>query len=118
MPSDPPSEEFSEPEETTLHGVENMPAPMRSWARSQSVRMRKVEKHFEPRGMVFELHSDWSAITKSFNFWIKVGPILGAVLIAGISALMWLIHSETSQKPPSAEDVAREVVHQQQEQKK
>lgn len=109
----PPS--FDEQEEHTLNGTEQLPRPMRTWAESQSRRVRKVEKHFEKGGMVFELHSDWSAIVKSFNFWIRVGPILGAILVAGIGALMWIIHAAVAaQSPPPApqptpEQIARQV---------
>jgi hypothetical protein len=109
--SDPPSEE-----EREVTGIHDIPRPMRPWARSQSHKLRKVEKHFEKGGMVHELASDWNAVTKSFNFWIKVGPILGAILVAGIGALMWIIHASVATQPPpppSAQDVAREVLKQQ-----
>ncbi len=122
--SDPPlSDDDGHAKEVT--GIHDVPHALRSWAESQSrkvaetqTKVRKIEKHFEPKGMVFELHSDWSAIIKSFNFWIKVGPILGALVVAGIGALMWIIHASVvppAPAPPSAQDIAREVVKQAQQ---
>jgi hypothetical protein len=79
-------------------------------------RVRKVEKHFEKGGMVAELHGDWSAIKKFFGVFRWAGPMLASLVIAAIVGVIWLVnHAATQPTPPSAEQIAREIVKQQKE---
>ena len=78
--STPPSEAFEE--DTTLNGTEELPKPMKRWAQSHSRRVRTIEKHFEKGGLAYETHMTIETASRSFNFWLKVGPILGALIVA------------------------------------
>jgi hypothetical protein len=109
-PTTPVPSSFDDREEHTLNGVEALPKPMKQWAESQSRRVRKVEKHFEPGGMVAELHSDWSAIKKFFGVFRWAAPMLASLVVAAIVGVIWLVnHAATQPAPPSAQDIAREI---------
>lgn len=117
--SDPPSlpplsTEDSEP----ITGIHNVPKPQRAWATSVSRRVRRLEKHFEPEGMVGELHSDWSAVKKGVGFFKWVAPMLASVVVAVIVGIIWLVqHAATQPPPPNAQDIARELAKHQAQQK-
>jgi hypothetical protein len=116
--SDPPDSDDFGHEEKTDHGVEDVPKPMRTWARSQSRRMRTVEKQFEKGGMVRDLHEDWNAVKKGVGFFKWFAPMVAAAVIAAITGIIYLVNHAASQPVPQpsprAEDIAREVVKAQQ----
>jgi len=73
-------------------------------------RVRKLEKHFEEKGMVYELHSDWTAIKKFVGVFKWLGPMIGGFVVTLVVAIVWLVqHAATQPPPPSAEQVAHEV---------
>lgn len=117
LDSDPPE---SDPPEREITGIHSIPHEMRPWARSQSKKLRKVEKHFEDGGMVAELHSDWTAVKKGVGFFKWFAPMVGAAVVACIMGIVYLVNHAATQPPPPprAEEVAREVLKQQAQQPK
>src|SRR5579884_3444252 len=97
MPDSPVPPSFDEREESTLHGVEDVPKPLRKWAESQSRRTRKLEKHFEPDGMVTELRDDMRFVKTLFT---RFFPLSLPFILALLAGIYWLI--QVSQPKPAA----------------
>lgn len=76
-------------------------------------RVRRVERHFEPGGMVADIHADWSAIKKGVGFFKWIAPMIASVIVACIVGIIWLINHAASQPAaPTARDIAHEISQQ------
>lgn len=110
----PPSED-----EREVTGIHDIPRELRPWARSQSRKVRELQDHFKDhhsdpnkRGMVAQMSHDVSSVK-----WLitKALPLFLLVLIPAVGALIWTINAAAPKPtpPPSAQDIAREVLKQQ-----